>query len=109
MGHGLSDITFEEWVVHIFDHPVTDPAWYWDMEAEWWSSSSEEQVRYMTQLFENAGAVLVLYSDAQVNQGLWYMDSSASGDYMRVLEYASVPINDRKQYWPFPLLCYISF
>ena len=97
MGYGLTDLSFEEWITHIFDHPVTDPAWHWDMNAEWWSSSSEEQVSYMRQLFENAGTVLARYSDAQVNQGLWYMVNSATADYMRVLEDADILLEDRKQ------------
>jgi hypothetical protein len=72
MGFKLTDLSFKEWVKHVFDHPVTDPAWHFDINSEWWDSSSEEAMHYMTQLFENDGAILAPYSDAQLNQGLWY-------------------------------------
>ena len=97
MGQGLSDITFEEWIIHIFDHQVTDPAWYWDKDAEWWDYSPEDAIDYMTRFFENAGAILTPYSDAQINVSLWYMASNAASDYMRVLEDSAVPIDARKQ------------
>jgi len=95
MGQRLTDLNFEEWVVHIFDHPVADPAWHWDMNAEWWSSAPEETISYLTQLFENDGAILAPYSDAQLNQGFWYLVSSASGDYLRILQDSALPIQDR--------------
>ncbi len=95
MGYGLSDLNFEEWVVHIFDHPVTDPAWYWDMDAEWWHHSHEEAVDYMTKLFEYAGNILVSYTDEQANQGLWYLSSTTISDYFNALHDVTIPIQKR--------------
>lgn len=97
MGRKLTNLNFEQWVVHIFDHPVTDPAWHWDMNADWWSSSPEEQVHYLKRLFESAGEILKTYSDGQINQALWYLVGSAAGDYMSILEDTTVSIDDRKR------------
>lgn len=95
MGQELIDLSFEEWVVHIFDHPVTNPAWHFDPNSAWWYSSEEESISYLTQLFENNGAILAPYSDAQLNQGLWYLVGIHSGDYLRVIRDNSVPLADR--------------
>lgn len=95
MGQGISDLSFDEWIVHIFDHPVSDPAWYWDANAEWWYRSPEETIDYMTRLFENAGTILAPYSDAQLNISLWYIASSTASEYMGTLQDSSVPIQNR--------------
>jgi hypothetical protein len=26
-------ISLTDWIAHVFDHPVTDPAWHWDIDA----------------------------------------------------------------------------
>jgi hypothetical protein len=96
MGQELIDLSFEEWVKHIFDHPVTDPAWYWDTDRDWWSESESPSttVSFMTQLFENGGFILAPYSDAQINQAFWYIDSEIHG-YMYTLREPRVPLSNR--------------
>jgi len=96
MGQELTDLSFEEWVKYLFDHPVTDPEWYWEMNIDWWSESESPAitVSFMTQLFENAGTILAPYSDAQINQALWYIDSEIQG-YMYTLRASKVPLDER--------------
>ncbi len=71
------NLSFDEWVKFTFDHPVTDPAWYWsDSWDEFWDAWSEgfapeQQLRYATQLFQGASVLLIgTYSIEQINQGL---------------------------------------
>ncbi|MEP6987554.1 MAG: hypothetical protein ABI970_18255, partial [Chloroflexota bacterium] len=96
MGQELTDLSFEDWVKYIFNHPVTDPAWHWETDIDWWSESESPEitVSFMTQLFENAGEILAPYFDAQVNQGLWYIDSEIQG-YMYTLRNSKVLLDDR--------------
>jgi hypothetical protein len=35
MSKVLTDLSFDEWVRHVFDHPVTEPAWHWDENADY--------------------------------------------------------------------------
>ena len=92
-GKPLSDLTFEEWVIFTFDHPVDDSRldWYWDVDADWWDGPSALTVEYLTRTFENTGSVFAPYSDSQLNQGLWYLASNACSNHMFALMDASVP------------------
>lgn len=95
MGRQLTDLSFEEWTKHVFDHPVMDPAWYWDDDADLWDGPPVVTVTYIIRVFENADEIFKPYSDAQVNQGLWFLVNSACSDNMLALFDASVPPADR--------------
>jgi hypothetical protein len=98
-GRPLSDLTFEEWVLFVFDRPVDDSRleWYWDLEADWWEGPAALTVQYLTRAFENAESLLEPYSDSQLNQGLWYLASNACSSHMFALMDASVPWLARKR------------
>ena len=106
MRRQLVHLTFEEWLRYVFDHPV-DPAkleWYWDMDREDWNEDehAEDAVRFLTQAFEHAATVFQPYSDAQLNQGLWFIASNACSNHMFALMNVSVP-------WPARQHCIESF
>ena len=65
------DLSFEEWVIYVFDHPVDHlmPEWYWDDEAVFWNEEANpaQTVSYLIQLFENPLAHTADYSDAQIS------------------------------------------
>jgi hypothetical protein len=82
LSQDMSDIRFEEWIKSIFDHPVADPAWYWDIESNHQEYSPSTTVQYVTRLFLNSRELLKKYSDAQVNQGLGYLVSPACSSIM---------------------------
>ncbi len=71
----LSDITFEEWIRYVFDHPVTNPIWYHEMDTDWWNENESPAitVAFMTKLFEDAGELLRPYSDAQLAQAFEFL------------------------------------
>jgi hypothetical protein len=79
------DISFEGWVAAVFDHSVTEPAWYWGPEAADWNLPHERALQLVTQLFQQPAEILRPFSDAQVNQGLWFLLGSC-GDAMRGLD-----------------------
>jgi hypothetical protein len=85
------DHTFETWIAHCFDHPAGDPAWHFDVDAPIWSAPPDETLAHLTRLFR----ALAPYSDAQINQGLWYIASAGSSDFGHLLADAAVPLADR--------------
>lgn len=93
MGKQLTNITFEQWLTHVFNHPVEEMtnAWYWDTDRDWWEEDSEEAIQFMTQAFENAAVAFAPYSDAQLNQGLWFLASNACSNHMFTLMNESIP------------------
>jgi hypothetical protein len=99
MGEGLTNITFERWVEHIFDHPVTDPPWYHALNREQWSMSNRAStiVDYLTTLFENSGLLLKAYTDEQASQGLWYISMNVLSGYFHALHDPSIPLEKRLQ------------
>jgi len=44
MGNQLTNLTFEEWLLYVFDHPVdeTKGEWYWDLNRDWWKEEPAE-------------------------------------------------------------------
>lgn len=69
--------TFESWISWAFDHPLTDPAWYWGVDAPEMYLSSALKVAFYTRLMKNCGTLLLpRFSEEQINQGLWFLCSS---------------------------------
>jgi hypothetical protein len=99
MAKQLRDLTFEEWLTYVFDHPVEDhkEAWYWDMDRDWWKEDPDDAIRFMIQAFENAAVVFQPYSDAQLNQGLWFIASNSCSNHMFALLDASVAWSAQKR------------
>jgi hypothetical protein len=93
MGKRLTHLTFEQWLTHVFDHPVdnTKQEWYWDSDADWWDGANADTIQFLTQAFENAAVLFQPYTDAQLNQGLWYLMSNACSNHMFALLDSSVP------------------
>jgi hypothetical protein len=94
MNQVLTDLSFDEWVRHMFDHPVTDPAWHWDANADCVELKPERVISYATGLFQSAGKLLAPYTDAQVNQGLWFLINEISSPLYALAE-ASIPLAQR--------------
>ena len=98
MGKELTNLTFEEWLIYVFDRPVNPgQEWYWDSDADWWHSSNLQIIQFVTQAFENAETLFEPYSDAQLNQGLWFIASNGCSDYMFALLDPGVPWSARQR------------
>src|SRR5215211_3196951 len=83
MGKKLENLTFEQWLIHVFDHPVDtlSNAWYWDIDRDWWEEDTTDTLAFMTHAFEHAADVFQPYSDTQLNQGLWFLASNACSSH----------------------------
>src|SRR5687767_7894334 len=99
MGGEITDLSYEEWLMLVFDHPAggSERIWYHDFDADWYNPFTHpcEVVQYITTAFENITDVAQEYSDEQLNQGLWYILSNGLSDYMFVLLDERVPWEDR--------------
>ncbi len=36
MARIIRELSFEEWVVHVFDHEGSGPEWYFDPDCDFW-------------------------------------------------------------------------
>jgi len=95
------EIHFEDWVAGVFDHPVTKPEWHWGPEATNWSRPNEEALEFTARLFDQPAEILRRFSDAQLNQGFWFLLGS-NGDVMRGLDNEDIA-------WELRLRCIRSF
>ncbi len=106
MGNQIMNLTFEEWLRYVFDHPVEAQKleWYWDLDRDWWDEEADpaQTVQFLTQAFEQAAVVSQPYSDSQLNQGLWFLASNACSNHMFAL------MNERMP-WPARQRCIASF
>ena len=66
----LANRTFEQWVDDIFDHPVNEPAWFWNADADTCEKDDETNVEYLARLFADSDRLLRRFDNSQVNQGL---------------------------------------
>jgi hypothetical protein len=66
MREQLKNLTFEQWLAYVFDHPFAElsKAWYGDIDRDWWEENPAESVRFLMQAFEHAAEVFRPYSDA---------------------------------------------
>ena len=104
MGKQLTNISFKEWLSYVFDHPVDElkNAWYWNLDRDWWDENATDSIQFLTQAFENAAAVFRPYSDAQLNQGLWFIASNSCSNHMFALMDENVPgMRDSAVFTPF--------
>jgi len=94
MGRILTELSFDEWVRHMFDHPVSVPAWHWDTEADLAELEPRRVITYTTELFVRAPELLAPYTDGQANQGLWYLISETSSPLYALTDVA-IPVEQR--------------
>jgi hypothetical protein len=82
------------WIAHVFDHPVTDPALHWSLDAPEWEDTPEHVASLIADTFEQSGTLLTPFSDAQLEQAFWFLVSGTS-DFMFALVDESVPLATR--------------
>lgn len=79
----VTGYSFDEFVRFLFDRPVPETPWW---HTDWMVCSSgvtggishtvgdgAKLLRHLIQLFETAGTLPETYSDAQIEQGLWFI------------------------------------
>ncbi len=88
---------YQEWLKHVFDHEIKYPLpqWYWDEDAPSFEASDDEMTELISQTFRNAGKDLTKYTDAQVDQGIWYLAGTSGSNFMSALASSEVPLPKR--------------
>jgi hypothetical protein len=84
---------YQEWLKYLFDHEVKERAWYWEDGAPGFHASPAELTNLITETFSSSGKDLVSYTDAQVDQGIWYLASTS--ELMFALKSSEVPMAAR--------------
>jgi hypothetical protein len=78
---------YERWLKHVFDRPVTDPAWYFDIDETEFQADPQTTTQLITTTMLRSGTDLLAYSDGQVNQGLHYIfNNSCSNVVFAILD-----------------------
>ncbi len=92
----ITEISFEDWVRHIFSHPATEPAWYCGLDMDCFDRGpADATVGYLTRLLENSGQLLKGYPKAWIDQGFWYL--LAGSNYPQAILDETVPLENRLQ------------
>jgi hypothetical protein len=68
--------SLEDWIAHVFDHPIPesrDDIWYYSLDAPDWEDAPEHICQLTAETFERSGQLLARFSDAQLDQGFWYL------------------------------------
>jgi hypothetical protein len=89
--------SLSDWIAHVFDHEVADPAWHWSSDAPAWEGSAEDTVAFIANTFERSGELLARFTDAQLNQGFWYLVSASCSDFMFALVERNIPLAARRR------------
>lgn len=107
----LDNLDFDEWLIYAFDHPADHLLlqWYYDIDADFWDELKNPSVtvEYMTRLFNDASTHLAPYSDAQINQGLWFIVSNGGSSHMFAVE--KVTQAEQVKFWEAVYQCYANF
>ena len=96
----MTNLTFEEWLTFVFDHQVPtgqEKAWHWEFDADEWDENHADVIQFLTQAFEDAEAVFKPYTDAQLNQGLWYIADNSCSNHMFALLDTNIPWTERQR------------
>ncbi|MGV3533074.1 MAG: hypothetical protein ACO1QR_11950 [Chthoniobacteraceae bacterium] len=94
------NVTLQQWISHVFDHPVTKPEWHWapdapelDLLEPGHAAEFVDRLtaQFVAETFEAGGELLARFSDAQLNQGFNYLISAGFSGYMSALTNLRVP------------------
>lgn len=88
------EITFENWLKYLFDRPVTDPEWYWEIDDQL-SLPPHLFIEFGTRMLLGSGLLLNPYSDGQVRQGLYPLISNLLWNDIYALHDATIPLQNR--------------
>jgi hypothetical protein len=83
------------WIGHIFNHSISEPAWYWADDAEEWSGPREQIPVLIAETFESDGELLAGFSDGQLDQGFWYLVGDTRPEFMQTLTSETIPLEVR--------------
>jgi hypothetical protein len=97
-----SGADFDLWIDFVFNHPVTDPSWYWSSEPFEHAWHDQEptpstMVAYLTRLFEAPEFLFEQFSKDQIGEGLNLLINIACSGDITLFNDESVPWEERKR------------
>lgn len=93
-------VSVEDWVAWVFDHSVKRPRMALEFRNKRWDHPTASTLQVITKLFESPALPLKQFSDAQLNQGFWFL--CRNGGAMQGLVDERIP-------WEMRLRCIRSF
>lgn len=84
-------MNYEQLIKFSFDRPISNPQWYWGIDDNSDILGDDLAIEFLTRLFSSPTESLTGISDAQVNQGLWYLISSSSSPCIDAIFSEKVP------------------
>ncbi|MBX9692637.1 MAG: hypothetical protein K2Z81_09655 [Cyanobacteria bacterium] len=91
----LSEQSFNQWVVSVFDHPESHQEWY--LDASVIEPPPKICVQYVTNAFENAKTILGRFSDKQIRDGLQFLLSNSFSNHVQSIYNNSVEYKDKRR------------
>lgn len=82
----------ERWVAYAFDRPVAQPEWYWDGDDHVDEPDPHAELDCFTRLCETPAPYLASISDAQLNQGFWYLLGSGASALTLAAHDGTIPV-----------------
>jgi hypothetical protein len=86
---------YHAWLKHVFDRPVHDPAWYFDIDAPEFQADAKTITELVTRTMLRSGTDLLAYSNGQVNQGLHYIFNNACSNTVFAILDETVPFEQK--------------
>jgi hypothetical protein len=90
-------VTLQAWVAYLFDHPVESSAWYFAVDAIYLQPGGQRVAELVAETFEQSATLLQPFSDAQLNQGFWFLLGTSG--HMFELTDAAVAWPVRQRAW----------
>jgi hypothetical protein len=91
----MTDLAYQTWLDHLFDHPDNDPDWYFAEGFEFSEISPQTLTAHTLRLFEAPVLLMTHFSDQQITSGLKYLIDNSCGGDIRLFSAPSVPQSDR--------------
>lgn len=97
------EITYEEWIRYVFDHPILQLEWYFLDEGSpyygYWNEDANpaRTLSFLTKLFEEPEGLITRFNRAEINQGMHFLVSTSCSNHMFALTDESLPWEDRKR------------
>lgn len=89
------DLTFNEWIDHVFDH--SDPGWHWEDDAPYWNplTAPSQALSFLGRLFSNPSFLIDLFTPNQIGGGLNFLVNNSCSNYAFVFLNEDLPIEER--------------
>lgn len=97
-----NEISFEQWVKYVFDHPILDLPWCFHPDDSeyyrYWNENADRlrTVTYLTKLFSDPAFLMEHYDRPQIDQGLNFLVSPACSNHMCLLRDETISWSNRE-------------